>query len=147
VAELHTLLIEGDRAGRFALLELVSEPASWRSFGGLGNQRRTLKPDSYVRMGVGEYEDSYFMEVDRGSEGSQTISRKLGEYVAYAGTGQEQEHRGVFPRVLWLTPDEQRAEAIRGCVRQLPGRLPGAIRRRAPGRRARRCSQHINGED
>lgn len=120
VAELHTLLLEGDRAGRFELLELVAEPACWRSYGGLGNQGRMLKPDSYVRLGVGEYEDSYFMEVDRGTEGSQTIHRKLREYIAYAETGQEQRARGVFPRVLWTVLDGSRAEAIAGCIRQLP---------------------------
>jgi hypothetical protein len=120
VAELHTLLCEAGRAGRFELLELVAEPACWRSFAGLGNQGRMLKPDSYVRLGVGEYEDSYFVEVDRGTEGSQTISRKLREYAAYAETGQEQERRGVFPRVLWTVLDGSRAEAITSCIRQLP---------------------------
>jgi Replication-relaxation len=121
IAELHTLLVEGDRAGRFELLELVAEPGCWRSYGGIGNQgRTTLKPDSYARVGLGEYEDSYFFEVDRGSEGSKTIQRKLKEYIAYADSGQEQETRGVFPRVLWLTPDEARAAAIAEEVRRLP---------------------------
>lgn len=125
VAELHTLLIEGDRASRFELLELVAEPACWRSSGTVHNQRRAiLKPDSYARLGVGEFEDSYFFEVDRGSEGSKTIQRKLREYVAYAGTGSEQETRGVFPRVLWLTLDEARTSAIRVET----GRLPLAAR-------------------
>jgi hypothetical protein len=121
VAELHTLLIEGDRSRRFELLELSAEPACWRSYGGIGTQgQATLKPDSYVRLGVGEYEDSYFMEVDMGSEGSQTLDRKLKEYVAYEASGSEQERRGVFPRVLWLAPDAERAEAIRQCVNRLP---------------------------
>lgn len=119
VAELHTLLIEGDRAGRFELLELAAEPACWRSYGGIGGQR-VLKPDSYVRLGVGEYEDSYFIEVDRGTEGSGTLNRKLREYVTYAGSGQEQERRGVFPRVLWLAPDDARVDAIEQCIRRLP---------------------------
>ncbi|MGN6217678.1 MAG: replication-relaxation family protein [Solirubrobacterales bacterium] len=120
-SELHTLLIEGDRASRFELLELVAEPACWRSYGGVGNQgQATLKPDSYARIGVGEFEDSYFFEVDRGSEGSKAIQRKLREYMGYAASGQEQESRGVFPRVLWLTPDEDRALAIGECVRRLP---------------------------
>jgi hypothetical protein len=119
VAELHTLLTEGDRAGRFELLELAAEPASWRSYGGIGGQR-VLKPDSYLRAHVGEFEDSYFIEVDMGSEGSQTLDRKLREYVAYAASGQEQTRRGVFPRVLWLTPDETRSGVIAGCVQRLP---------------------------
>lgn len=120
VAELHTLLVEADRSRRIELLELSAEPSSWRSYGGVGVQRaQTLKPDSYVRLGLGEYEDSYLIEVDRGTEGSTTIERKLREYVAYEASGIEQEARGVFPRVLWLTPDVGRAAAIEAVVRRL----------------------------
>lgn len=121
VAEVHTLLIESDRSRRFELLELSAEPSCWRSYGGIGAQRgQTLKPDSYVRLGVGEFEDSYFIEIDRGTEGSKTIERKLREYVAYEATGLEQETQGVFPRVLWIVPDANRAEAIEASVRRLP---------------------------
>jgi hypothetical protein len=117
VAELHTLLIEADRSRRFELLELAAEPACWRSFGGIGGQRpATLKPDSYVRLGMGEFEDSYFIEIDMGTEGSQTLLAKLKQYVAYRAAGSEQDQRGVFPKVLWLVPDERRVGAVEGCV-------------------------------
>ena len=120
IAELHTLLIEADRSRRFELLELAAEPACWRSYGGIGGQRgMTLKPDSYVRLGVGDYEDSYFIEIDMGSEGSQTLDRKLQEYVAYEATGIEQDKRGVFPKSLWLAPDNDRVEVIERCIRRL----------------------------
>lgn len=55
-----------------------------------------------------------------GSEGSQTLDRKLKEYLAYEASGIEQDWRGVFPRVLWLAPDAERAEVIGRCVRRLP---------------------------
>jgi hypothetical protein len=120
VAELFALLIEGDRSRRFELLELSAEPACHRRYGGIGSQgQATLKPDSYVRLGVGDYEDSYFMEVDMGSEGSHTLERKLHEYVAYQASGREQEQRGVFPRVLWLAPDAERVAVIGQCIRRL----------------------------
>jgi hypothetical protein len=120
VSELHVQLTEGDRSRRFELLELVAEPSCHRTYDGLGGQRQTLKPDSYARLGVGHYEDSYFFEVDRGTEGSRTIVRQLSIYIAYHRSGQEQAERGVFPRVLWLTPDERRAEVIAACVAALP---------------------------
>lgn len=121
VAELHTLLVEGDRSRRFELLELSAEPSCWRSYGGIGAQRGlTLKPDSYLRLGIGEYEDSYFIELDRGTEGTATIERKLREYVAYEATGIEQSERGVVPRVLWLTLDGGRTAAIEASIRRLP---------------------------
>lgn len=120
IAELHTLLNEADRDGRLELLELSAEPACHRQYaGGIGAQRATLKPDSFLRLGVGEYEDSYFIEVDMGSEGSRTILAKLRAYLAYQASGIEQAERGVFPQVLWTAPDEQRAAAIRACVERL----------------------------
>jgi hypothetical protein len=120
VAELHAQLVEADRSGRFELLELVAEPTSWRAFPSAGNQRDWLKPDSYVRLGLGAYEDSYFIEVDRGTEGSRALERQLNVYVRYCASGQEQAERGVFPKSLWLTLTSQRADVIRACVDRLP---------------------------
>ncbi|MGH2832258.1 MAG: replication-relaxation family protein [Solirubrobacteraceae bacterium] len=120
ISELHTRLIETDRSARFELLELTPEPSCWRSFDGLGGQRQTLKPDSYVRLGLGDYEDSYFIELDRGSEGSRALNRQLESYIAYHRSGAEQAQRGVFPRVLWLVPSEQRKAAVVDCLARLP---------------------------
>ena len=120
IAELHTRLMEGDRAGRFELLELVAEPSCWRKWDGIGGQRSTLKPDSYVRLGIGAYEDSYFLEVDRGTEGSRALECQLQLYLAYHQSGREQAERQVFPRVLWLVPSEQRKAALVGSLARLP---------------------------
>jgi hypothetical protein len=120
VAELHTKLMENDRTGRFELLELAAEPSCWRNFDGRGGQRSTLKPDSYVRLGIGPYEDSYFLEVDRGTEGSRALMRQLQLYIAYHASGREQAERQVFPRVLWLVPTEQRKAVLVDCMTRLP---------------------------
>jgi hypothetical protein len=120
VAELHTLLIEANRAGRLELLELVAEPACWRSYAGGRGQATTLKPDSFGRFGIGEFEDSYWFEVDMGTEGSGAIERQLKRYLAYQASGQIQAERGVFPKVLWLTPTPERAEQIGSCIGRLP---------------------------
>jgi Replication-relaxation len=120
IAELHTQLVEADRSRRIELLELVSEPACWRRLGGFTDQPVRLKPDSYVRLGIGPYEDSYFLEVDMGTEGSRTLERQLGLYVAYYLSAAEQRERGVFPRVLWLAPTVERAGVIADCVQRLP---------------------------
>jgi hypothetical protein len=120
VAELHARLVEADRSGRFELLELVAEPTSWRAFGGVGHQRDWLKPDSYVRLGLGAFEDSYFIEVDRGTEGSRALERQLNLYVRYHAAGAEQARHGVFPKCLWLTLTAERATALEACVDSLP---------------------------
>ncbi|MGA8744878.1 MAG: replication-relaxation family protein [Solirubrobacterales bacterium] len=119
IAELHTRLIESERAQRFELLALSAEPFCWREMDGLGTQR--LKPDSYVRLGIGSYEDSFFIEIDRGTEGSRTIARQLGLYAAYYRSGVEQRQRGVFPCVLWLATTAERVGVIAACVQRLPG--------------------------
>lgn len=112
VAELHVQVVEGDRAKRFELLELTTEPTCWRSYVGLGGQRETLKPDSFVRLHNGPYEDSFFVEVDRGTEGSRALEGQMRRYTLYAASGEEQAAHGVFPRVLWLAPDARRVAAI-----------------------------------
>jgi hypothetical protein len=119
IAELHVLLVEADRDRRLELLELVAEPLCHRTYVGLGNQR-VLKPDSFVRVGVGEWEFSYFIEVDRGTEGSRAIAAKLREYLTYEASGAEQQEHGVFPKVLWSVPDEARVAVIGAEIEQLP---------------------------
>jgi hypothetical protein len=116
IAELHARLVEAARLGRFELLARESEPTCWRSFEG-----DVLKPDSYVRLGLGEFEDSYFIEVDRGTEGSRAIGRQLERYLSYFQSGQEQAERGVFPKVLWLATEPSRGEGIAELIKHLPG--------------------------
>jgi hypothetical protein len=120
VAELHTRLVEADRSGRVELLELSAEPSCWRAFVGGGSQRSVLKPDSFLCLATREYEYSYFLEVDRGTEGSRALERQLALYMAYRATGQEQAAAGVFPKVLWLAPSAERAAAIEASVAAVP---------------------------
>jgi hypothetical protein len=127
ITELHVLLVEADRSRRIELLELASEPSCWRSYDG-PHGLLTLKPDSYVRLGFGNFEDSYFLEIDRGTEGSRAIAAQLGRYLAYSGSGHEQMGRGVFPRVLWLASDDRRADVIAECVAALAESERGLFR-------------------
>jgi hypothetical protein len=120
VAELHTQLIEADRSRRIELLDLSAEPACWRSYGGIGAQGVILKPDSYLRLGAGEFEFVFFIEVDMGTEGSRAIERQLRRYLDYEASRKEQAAHGVFPKTLWLALGDERVDAIRACVKGLP---------------------------
>lgn len=113
VAELHARMVEAARLGRFELLERTAEPACWRLTEGAD-----LKPDSYLRLGIGPYEDSYFIEVDLGTEGSTAIETQLDRYLAYARSGREQAAHGVFPKVLWLVPDAKREATLAAVIAQ-----------------------------
>jgi hypothetical protein len=121
VAEVHARLVEADRGGRLELLERSAEPACWRSYGGIGNFASSrLKPDSFVRFAAQDYEYSFFIEVDMGTEGSRTIGRKLGSYLSYHRLGIEQERFGVFPKVQWLTTTPSRIDFLEAEIEQLP---------------------------
>ena len=112
VTEVYVRLIESEHRDFVDVLDFTAEPRCWRNFVGTGGARLTLKPDAYARLGIGDYEHSFFIEVDRATEAPRTIARKLDAYYRYWATGQEQHHRGVFPRVLWTVPTEQRKAAL-----------------------------------
>jgi len=113
VTELYVRLVEKSRLGRLEVLDFDAEPLCWRTFTGLGGGRTILKPDAFVRLGLGEFEDAYFVEVDRATHSGPSVSRKLALYRRYWQTGREQQRRdGVFPKVLLLVPSEARRAAL-----------------------------------
>jgi hypothetical protein len=120
VSELYVEAHQADREGHFDLLAFDAEPAAWRTFSdGFGGQI-TLKPDAFVRLGVGAYEDRFFVEVDLGSESRNVIARKVRAYLDYFNSGQEQAEHGVFPRVLLLTNSNARRAALVDVCARLP---------------------------
>lgn len=120
VSELYVEARLAQREGNLDLLAFDVEPDCWRKYlDGCGRQQ-ILKPDAYARVGVGAYEDRYFVEVDLGSESRTVVARKLRAYLDYWGSGQEQQAHGVFPRVLWLTTTQTRECALDDLCRQLP---------------------------
>jgi hypothetical protein len=126
VSQLMVDVTAAARRGLLDVLEAQAEPSSWRQFSGLGG-RRLLRPDAFLALGVGDYELRWFIEIDRASESLPVVVRKCRLYADYYQSGTEQAaHGGVFPRVCWVVPDEQRAERLRAAIardRQLPGQL------------------------
>lgn len=119
VSELYVQLSEVQRKRGFDLLDFEAEPACWRSFAGRGGGRGMLKPDAYVRIATEAFEDSWFVEVDLATESPRALDRKLAVYRQYWQSGREQAACGVFPRVLWLVPDERRHAVVAdACARQ-----------------------------
>jgi hypothetical protein len=114
------------RDGRLEPLQLQAEPQCWREFSGLGG-RRLVRPDGFLVIGAGEYELRWFVEIDRSTESLPTVLRKCQLYADYYQSGAEQaKSGGVFPRVCWSVPDEQRAERLRSAIEKeshLPDRL------------------------
>jgi hypothetical protein len=120
ITETYIRLREAERGGALELLAFDPEPASWRPFTGSGG-RQVLKPDAYARLGLGAYEDRYFIEIDCGSEGRGALVAKCRTYLAYFRAGTEQAAHGVFPRIVWITTTEQRVSLIVDVCASLPG--------------------------
>jgi Replication-relaxation len=111
VTEQYVLLKEAEQAGGPELLAFDGEPDCWSSFPRRGGSD-TLKPDALVRLGVGEFEERSFLEVDCGTEGRGALTRKCRRYGAYFQTGIEQAKSGVFPRVVWITTNQARVKLL-----------------------------------
>jgi len=115
ITELSTTLTELDADDQIDLLELQPEPAAWRTHRD-GLVESILKPDLFVQVADAEYELSWFIEIDCGTESRPTIQRKCHAYAEYRRTGIEQERHNVFPLVLWIAPDERRATQLQQAI-------------------------------
>jgi hypothetical protein len=116
VAEFCVQLHEAERTGAFELVRFQAEPMCWRAYVGIGGERVVLKPDAYTALADSDFETLSFVEVDRGTEGRTTLRRKGEAYLSYALSGAEQARSGVFPRVVFLVPNERRAAAVRQAL-------------------------------
>jgi hypothetical protein len=118
--ELALRLREAHRTNELEVIEVQQEPACWREYLGAGGARRTLKPDLFVRIGAGDLEDRWMVEIDLSSESGRTIARKAAIYLEDCRSGREQRQHGTYPRVLWAVPDTRRAEQIVEVLRHTP---------------------------
>lgn len=117
VAELAVGLQEQHDREQFELLELQTEPASWRAFTSASGAA-TLKPDLNAVIANAEFESHAFVEIDRGTEHLPTVLIKCRTYLQYRQTGIEQAEHGVFPLAVWAVPDARRVEQLRAAIRQ-----------------------------
>ncbi|MGW4366306.1 replication-relaxation family protein [Nocardia takedensis] len=117
IADAHVALVQADRAHHLELLRCAIEPASWRTYTGVGAVRLTLKPDLYAETATppsSDYVDAAFIEVDRGTESIPTLLKKCREYESYRRQGIEQERSdGAFPFVIWSMSADSEAKAER----------------------------------
>jgi hypothetical protein len=121
VADCHLALLTAARTGHLELLTFATEPDCWRSYLGVSGAREVLKPDLYAVTATGEYEDHWFIEVDRATESLPTLMRKCAQYERYRRIGREQAEAGVFPLVVWVVPDDTRAAKLQAAVQAARG--------------------------
>ncbi|QII04367.1 hypothetical protein BH93_02405 [Rhodococcoides fascians A25f] len=104
---------------RHELLSFDPEPTCWRRYPAPHGGVSVLRPDAYVRVADTDYEDAFFVEIDRATESLTTIRAKCQAYAAYWRSGTEQASAGVFPKVVWIVPSEHRAHGIRRTISRL----------------------------
>ncbi len=120
ISDLYARLREAERAGRAELLAFDAEPACWRRYTRLGGIAGVLKPDAYVQLGLAEWIDSTFIEVDLGSERRGQLIRKHHMYGEHFRAGVEQAASGVYPAVIWIVPDARRVALLEEIHAGLP---------------------------
>lgn len=120
VAHYAATLNEKARADRFEILQLQTEPASWRGFQAAHGGAVTLKPDLAVVTADAESETHSFVEIDRDTEHLPAVLRKSMRYQQYWQAGVEQATYDLFPAVIWVTPDQTRADKIRRAITEDP---------------------------
>ena len=120
VAEITVALIEAERHGELEVLAVEPEPQCWRHFTAATGSVEVLKPDLFTSVGTAEVEHRWFIEVDRATESLARIENKCRHYLAYLRSGREQEHHGVFPKVLWTVPSDKRHHQLLGVLARLP---------------------------
>jgi hypothetical protein len=109
-----------DVSGTVELVHFETEPECWRDFSGPGGARLTLKPDAFVITAQGDYEDRWFLEIDRSTESPAQLRKKAQTYCNYYRSGREQATNDVFPRVLWVVPDDARVSQLVATLGKLP---------------------------
>ncbi|OZE13480.1 hypothetical protein CH249_01215 [Rhodococcus sp. 05-2255-3B1] len=125
LADTHVSLVEAERRNECQLVRLDVEPASWRKHLGLGGAQLVLKPDLYLETAVdaaSPYINSWFLEVDLGTEHLPALIRKSRDYDAYYRSGTEQAGSGSFPLVVWMmsardsSTTDRRIAALRKAI-------------------------------
>ncbi|MDG3131610.1 replication-relaxation family protein [Streptococcus suis] len=119
VTEIFVETMETVRNSEKLSLEAFSfEPNSWRNYQKLSGLGMTLKPDAYLELVSQEYEDHYFIELDRSTESLARIVNTCKKYIEYYRSGVEQRQHGVFPFVLWIVTDDKRKLAISKAIQK-----------------------------
>jgi hypothetical protein len=117
ISELYTRLVQEQAAGGPGVAEFLAEPDCWRRYGSPAGSHLVLRPDALVRLDIGDHENSWFIEIDRGTETRPTtIAAKCQAYHRYEASGHEQRQYGVFPGVAFIVPDERRANWMRRLI-------------------------------
>jgi len=111
ISEAYLQLTQICAAHNMTLSRIQFEPDCWRQYSERG-KAVILKPDLYAVTRGGDYEDCWFLEIDRATETPERVVEKCERYIQYLRSGAEQKQTGIFPYVVWIVPDEKRKNSL-----------------------------------
>ncbi|MFZ8756969.1 replication-relaxation family protein [Microbacterium sp. HMH0099] len=126
VTETVVTLHELSRNIDLELAAVLVETEAWRTFLTSHGTTAMLKPDLFATLATSEFEDHWYIEIDRGTESTPVLLAKCRVYAAYKATGRAQAEHGVFPRVLWVVPKQRRVQRLQSAIHadlKLPHKL------------------------
>ncbi|MEV7874174.1 replication-relaxation family protein [Microbacterium sp. NPDC089188] len=126
ITDTHVTLITQAQATGAELERVEIESQAWRPFLTTHATPTVLKPDLYAHLSTPDYDDHYYLEIDRASESIPVVLGQCRLYTAYRATGRAQTEHGVFPRVVWIVPTQRRADRLTAAIhaeQDLPDRL------------------------
>lgn len=113
IAELAIQAVEASRTvPGLDVAGIDTEPRSWQQSLSPYGTTQWLKPDLRLVIQTNKEELHYFVEADQGTEHLPVIRRQCAAYVSFFQSGRYQAAHGVFPTVVWVAPNPQRAAAI-----------------------------------
>lgn len=121
VVDAHLVILDLARTSKVIVERVEIETEAWRPFTTAYNTASVLKPDLYAHLSTADYDDHWYIEIDRGTESLPVLLAKCRTYAAYRATGRAQAEHGVFPRALWVLPTKRRVAALTAAIRADPG--------------------------
>ena len=112
ITETRITIEETARHGPITIRHIEPEPTCWRSHLGPYGQPEWVKPDLSLITETNGYQDHWWCEIDLATENPARITTKARAYHRHYQAGTEQATRGIFPRVLWITPHPTRKQQL-----------------------------------
>lgn len=112
VTEARLITEETSRTQPLRIQHIETEPACWRRHLGRHGHPETVKPDLAVITETGGYQDHWWYEIDLDTENPARLKAREARYLRHYHSGVEQRQRGLFPAIVWITPDHARRRLI-----------------------------------
>jgi hypothetical protein len=113
-----------ERDGSIEIVGLATEPDTWQVIAGAD-----LRPDLHVELGIPSrgMSVSLWIEVDMGTERQKQLKDNLARYM-HAYEHVTEADMSVFPRILFLVPDDERLKELNSLINSGPAEAKDLFR-------------------